>query len=112
MRLRTSQSQIERKKATVSETKPFREYKGKRGKITKYQYFSVCLHLNLLTSPDMKWIRRILKGLSLTAALFVFQACYGTPQSVPAPPEEDETLVKADEAEETVPEEQSQDPVQ
>ncbi len=60
----------------------------------------------------MKWIRRILKGLSLTAALFVFQACYGTPQSTPAPPVEDETLVKADEAEETVPEEQSQDPVQ
>ena len=28
----------------------------------------------------MKWIRKILKGMSLTAALFVFQACYGTPQ--------------------------------
>ena len=27
----------------------------------------------------MKWLRNILKGLSLTAALFVFQACYGTP---------------------------------
>lgn len=26
----------------------------------------------------MKWIRRILKGISLTAVLFVFQACYGT----------------------------------
>jgi hypothetical protein len=25
------------------------------------------------------WIRRIIKGLSLTSALFVFQACYGTP---------------------------------
>ena len=29
----------------------------------------------------MKIIRKILKGLSLTAALFVFQACYGTPQA-------------------------------
>ncbi len=27
-----------------------------------------------------KWIRKILGGLSLTSALFVFQACYGTPQ--------------------------------
>lgn len=26
----------------------------------------------------MKWIRKALKGISLTAALFVFQACYGT----------------------------------
>ncbi len=26
----------------------------------------------------MKWIRRTLKGISLTAAMFVFQACYGT----------------------------------
>ena len=25
----------------------------------------------------MKWIRNILKGVSLTAAMFVFQACYG-----------------------------------
>ena len=25
----------------------------------------------------MKWIRKILKGISLTAAMFVFQACYG-----------------------------------
>lgn len=25
----------------------------------------------------MKWIRRILKGISFTAVLFVFQACYG-----------------------------------
>ena len=26
------------------------------------------------------WVRRILRGLSLTSALFIFQACYGTPQ--------------------------------
>ena len=25
----------------------------------------------------MKWLRKILKGISLTAAMFVFQACYG-----------------------------------
>ncbi len=27
-----------------------------------------------------KWIRGIIGGLSFTSALFVFQACYGTPQ--------------------------------
>ena len=26
----------------------------------------------------MKWLHNLLKGMSLTAALFVFQACYGT----------------------------------
>ena len=28
----------------------------------------------------MRWIHNILKGVSLTGALFVFQACYGLPQ--------------------------------
>jgi hypothetical protein len=28
------------------------------------------------------WIRKIIGGLSLTSALFVFQACYGTPQDL------------------------------
>lgn len=27
----------------------------------------------------MKWLHNLLKGASLTGALFVFQACYGTP---------------------------------
>ena len=27
-----------------------------------------------------KWVRKIIGGLSFTTALFVFQACYGTPQ--------------------------------
>lgn len=27
-----------------------------------------------------KWIRGIIGGLSFTSALFIFQACYGTPQ--------------------------------
>ena len=27
----------------------------------------------------MKWLRNILKGASLTTALFIFQACYGSP---------------------------------
>jgi hypothetical protein len=45
-----------------------------------------------------KWIHRALKGASLTTALFVFQACYGTP---PGPYEEFEAapateLVEAD----------------
>ena len=29
----------------------------------------------------MKWLHNLLKGISLTGALFVFQACYGTPQT-------------------------------
>lgn len=29
----------------------------------------------------MKWIHNLLKGASLTGALFVFQACYGSPQT-------------------------------
>lgn len=29
----------------------------------------------------MKAIRRLLQGVSLTAAMFVFQACYGTPHT-------------------------------
>ena len=28
----------------------------------------------------MKWLHNLLKGASLTTALFVFQACYGVPQ--------------------------------
>ena len=40
----------------------------------------------------MKWIRNILKGVSLTAALFVFQACYGTPAPHPSV---DDTLEEA-----------------
>jgi len=31
----------------------------------------------------MKWLHNLLKGISLTGALFVFQACYGTPQTTP-----------------------------
>ena len=28
----------------------------------------------------MKWLHNLLKGLSLTTALFIFQACYGSPE--------------------------------
>lgn len=28
----------------------------------------------------MKWLHNLLKGCTLTTALFIFQACYGTPQ--------------------------------
>lgn len=38
-------------------------------------------------------LRTVLKGVSLTAALFVFQACYGTP--VAAPPEEEGLAMEA-----------------
>ena len=40
----------------------------------------------------MKWIRNILKGLSLTTALFVFQACYGTPPARIEEPEDTEQV--------------------
>lgn len=30
---------------------------------------------------DMKWLHNLMKGASLTGALFVFQACYGIPQA-------------------------------
>ncbi len=33
----------------------------------------------------MKWLHNLLKGMSLTAALFVFQACYGTPEGALVP---------------------------
>ena len=29
----------------------------------------------------MKWLHNLLKGASLTTALFIFQACYGNPQN-------------------------------
>ena len=42
------------------------------------------LILQKISFHDMrKWIHRGLKGLSLTTALFVFQACYGTPMTAP-----------------------------
>ena len=28
------------------------------------------------------WFRKLLGGMSLTSALFIFQACYGTPQDI------------------------------
>ena len=40
-------------------------------------YYHICNDKRYLL---MKWLRNILKGVSLTAALFVFQACYGAPQ--------------------------------
>ena len=36
-----------------------------------------------------RWIRNFLKGCSLTTALFVFTACYGTPTGAPVEPEEE-----------------------
>lgn len=40
----------------------------------------------------MKWLHNLLKGLSLTACLFVFQACYGTPAGYPDELFEEETV--------------------
>jgi len=40
-----------------------------------------------------KWIHHVLKGASLTAALFVFQACYGTPPAPYELPEEEGSAV-------------------
>ena len=41
--------------------------------------FGVSFLGKILIFANMKWIRNLLKGFSLTAALFVFQACYGSP---------------------------------
>ena len=50
----------------------------------------------------MKWLHNLLKGMSLTAALFVFQACYGTPpggEEYPLlPPTSEELVEPQDEA--------------
>lgn len=42
------------------------------------------LKLFQIESKEMKrnWIRKIIGGMSLTTAMFVFQACYGTPQDM------------------------------
>lgn len=52
-------------------------HRGRRGGLV----VSVFLYL-----WDMKWFRKILRGASATAVLFLFQACYGTP---PVPYEND-----------------------
>ncbi|MBO4264186.1 MAG: hypothetical protein J5871_05865 [Bacteroidales bacterium] len=39
----------------------------------------------------MKLFRKILRGLSLTSVLFIFQACYGAPQVNPDFYENEET---------------------
>ena len=36
----------------------------------------------------MKWLHNLLKGISLTGALFVFQACYGSPEDPRPIPDE------------------------
>lgn len=48
-----------------------------------------------------KKIHNLLKGVSLTAALFVFQACYGAP--MPPQPEEEEEVVAVEETAEETP---------
>ena len=45
------------------------------------EFFVTCRELK--NNRAMKWLHNLLKGLSLTAALFVFQACYGTPPGYP-----------------------------
>jgi hypothetical protein len=58
-----------------------------------FPFFSVSL--KQIDFVMRKWIHRILKGASLTTALFVFQACYGTPPG----PYYDEELKSLDEME-------------
>ena len=52
-----------------------------------------------------KWIHHALKGASLTTALFVFQACYGTP---PGPYEEFEVVDEVELVEDALPEADAQ----
>lgn len=56
-----------------------------------------------------RWFRNLLKGISLTGALFVFQACYGSPQMPYCPEAEEETEVPADVASASVEEVPSMD---
>lgn len=54
----------------------------------------------------MRILRKIFGGLSLTAAMFVFQACYGTMPSNAVDVDEivdslDESMVEADQVEDT-----------
>ncbi len=56
-----------------------------------------------------KWLHRALKGASLTTALFVFQACYGTP---PGLPEEFQTVDETELVEEELLEENVQEGVE
>jgi hypothetical protein len=43
----------------------------------------------------MKWIHKLLRAMSLATALFVFQACYGTPQIPDDQQFQDEQTTKA-----------------
>ena len=56
-----------------------------------------------------RWLRNLLTGLSLTTALFVFTACYGTPQGykMEQPVEGDEIVSEVPDQDSTV----AQDPV-
>ncbi|MBO7561893.1 MAG: hypothetical protein J6X91_03955 [Bacteroidales bacterium] len=51
-----------------------------------------------------RWLRNLLKGFSVTTALFVFTACYGTPQGykMEQPVEGDEIVSEALEQDTTV----------
>lgn len=51
-----------------------------------------------------RWLRNLLKGFSVTTALFVFTACYGTPQGykMELPVEGDEIVSEALEQDTTV----------
>jgi hypothetical protein len=39
-------------------------------------------HIFIKDNMKRNWIRTIIGGLSFTSALFIFQACYGTPQDL------------------------------
>lgn len=55
----------------------------------------------------MKILRKILKGLSVTAALFVFQACYGTPSYRGQVPEDEVETTVTEEDTKAAPTEES-----
>jgi hypothetical protein len=48
--------------------------------IHKQWFYSIKTFNNITMKRN--WRRKILGGLSLTSALFIFQACYGTPQDM------------------------------
>lgn len=45
-----------------------------------FTYICKAIDLKSITLMAKRWIRNIIGGLSLTSALFIFQACYGTMQ--------------------------------
>jgi hypothetical protein len=60
--------------------------KGQSGKINYLAMNQNCrsyfYNIHMFKKIKQNWRRKLLGGLSLTSALFIFQACYGTPHDM------------------------------